>query len=106
MRQRRRRGFHDGGELGFAAALELGVGARVEEIQGRRVAYKGLGNLLWRAGHAEDAYSGRTRSRRWSPGRSRREEGDDRWAPVVSLNGGESGAAVAVGWLGPKGQAG
>jgi hypothetical protein len=48
-RQRRRRGFHGGGELGFAAALELGVGARVEEIQGRRAAYKGLGNRLWRA---------------------------------------------------------
>jgi hypothetical protein len=106
MRQRRRRGFHGGGELGFAAALELGVGALVEETQGRRAAYKGLGNRLWRAGHTEDVYSGRTRSRRRSPSQSLCEKGDDRWAPVVSLSG--AAQAGKTGWqrLGPEGQLG
>jgi hypothetical protein len=53
-------------------------------------------------GHAGETCSSRTRAAarsdsKASPAWGRRGGGDDRWAPVVSLSGGESGAAAAGG---------
>jgi hypothetical protein len=51
------------------------------------------GRTSWRAGHVEDACSGRTRTAaarsdsKTSPAWGRRDGGDDQWAPLVSDRG-------------------
>jgi hypothetical protein len=87
---------------------------------GGGVALNSSGGDPWRVGHAEDACPVGLGWRRRSPGRGRREVGDDPWAPLVNDRGrgrrrsdglagpcaGGNGSAALLGQLGRPTRAG